>query len=106
MAVIQLSGQVTVSTAGTAVPCTTAGVSGAGSFYIKALPANTGVIYVGTTGGSDVTSSNGYPLSALDAILVTVTSLSELYVDATVSGEGIAWFRMGGQNIGIDAPAA
>ena len=106
MAVLVLSGQVTVTTAGSEVPVTTAGTAGPGTFLLKAMGGNTDTLYVGNDGAGAVTSSNGYPLAALDQIIVTVTDLSELRLDATTINQVLAWFKIAGQNVGVDAPAA
>ena len=56
---------------------------------VIAKRANTGYIYVG---GSDVSSAvYGAELAALDSITLPVSNLNELYIDATVSGEGISY---------------
>lgn len=86
------SGQITVATAGTAVagPSTPAGRV----FTLAANAANTGIMYVGNDGAGDVSSANGYPLKPGDRITVRVAhDLSELYFDASVNGEKVAWFR-------------
>lgn len=96
------SGQITVTTAGTAEAgpsYPTAGRGGsAGSnkqiaFYIKALSTNTGVAYVGNDGADDVSASNGFELDAGDPpILVYANALDELYFDVSSDGEGFSWF--------------
>lgn len=107
MAVIVLSGQKSVTTAGTAVALTTgANLVIPGVYQIKALPANTGVVYLGNDGAGDVTSSNGMPLSAGDSAVLTVTDLNQLYIDATADAQGVGWLRVAGMNVGIDPPAA
>ena len=106
MAVVVLSGQKSVTTAGTAVALTTAGASLAGSYLIKALPGNTGTVYIGNDGADDVTSSNGLPLSASNTIVMTVTDLAQVKIDATADAQGVGWLRIAGQMIGVDAPAA
>ena len=106
MAVVVLSGQKSVTTAGTAVALTTAGASLAGSYLIKALPGNTGTVYIGNDGSNDVTSSNGLPLSASNTIVMTVTDLAQVKIDATADAQGVGWLRIAGQMIGVDAPAA
>lgn len=83
------SGQTTVTTAGTAVVLGSQEVRC--GVWIKAAPANTGVMYIGNDGAGDVTSSNGFPLSASEVIEVFVTNLNQLWVDATVNGEKVAW---------------
>jgi len=106
MAVVVLSGQKSVTTAGTAVALTTAGASLPGSYLIKALPGNTGTVYIGNDGANDVTSSNGLPLSASNTIVMTVTDLAQVKIDATADAQGVGWLRIAGQMIGVDAPAA
>ena len=63
---------------------------------IKANAANTGVIYVGD---SSVASTNGYELSAGEGVAIplmlmpqtgSAVDLSAIYIDASVSGEGVS----------------
>ena len=89
-----LSGQTSVTTAGTAVALGSQVVGFA--ILVKALPANTGVMYVGNDGSGDVTSSNGFPLSAGDVVIFEhVSDLKEIKVDSSVNGEGVAWLILG-----------
>lgn len=84
------SGQKAVTTAGTAVVLGSQEIRG--SLLLKALPANTGVIYIGNDGANDVSSSTGFPLEAGEAMIIeTISNLNQLWVDATVNGEGVAW---------------
>lgn len=83
------SGQTTVTTAGTAVVLGSQTVNG--GVWIKALPANTGVMYVGNDGAEDVTSSNGFPLLAGETVNLYMSNLNQVWVDATVNGEKVAW---------------
>lgn len=86
------SGQITVTTAGTAVQGTaTAMYMG---FYIRALSTNSGVVYVGNDGASDVTSSNGYELAAGDDIYIECENLSELWFDAATNGDKFSWIAV------------
>lgn len=56
---------------------------------IIALDTNTGYIYIG---GSDVsTSVYGAKLAAKDSITLPVSNTSIIYMDASVSGEGISY---------------
>jgi hypothetical protein len=85
------TGQITVSAAGTAVngpdvPLT----NGA---YIKALGANAGKVYVGNDGAGDITSSNGFELSAGDLIIVQVSNLNQLWFDAATNGDKFCWMK-------------
>ena len=105
MAVIVVSGQRSVTTAGTAVALTTgAGVMLGGVYMIKAKPGNTGVIYIGNDGAGDVTSSNGLSLTADDVVIWTVTDPFELKIDATADAQGVTFARVAGQVVGIDPP--
>jgi hypothetical protein len=84
-----LSGQVTVTTAGTAVQ----GTDAAGNiFALKAHPDNTDAVWVGNVSG-DVTSSNGFPLEPGETLMVQVANLNELWFDADVNGERICWIK-------------
>lgn len=86
-----LSGQITVTTAGTAV----AGTNVEGKrFALKAHHSNTGVMWVGNDGAGDVTNNNGFPLSAGNTVEVYLDGLSALIVDASVNGEKLCWYRV------------
>jgi hypothetical protein len=85
-----LSGQTTVTTAGTAVALGTTQVNA--PIIVKALDTNTGAVAVGNDGGGDVTMSNGFRLQAGEVIpFAYVGSLASLYVDSEVNGEGVCW---------------
>ena len=79
------SGQATVTTAGTQVQLPTQAVK---AVSIKAKSTNTGLIYVGDSG---VTSSNGYILSAKEAVDFAIDNLNRIYVDSSVNGEGVSY---------------
>jgi hypothetical protein len=88
-------GRKIVTTAGTAVPLSATSV-GVTSVAITALSTNTGVIVVG---GSTVVASaatrRGTPLSAGGTATLSrddqVDDLSQVWLDATVSGEGVTY---------------
>jgi hypothetical protein len=62
---------------------------------VKALPSNTGTVYVGNDGAGDVASTNGLALSAGDAVVFAwVSSLSALMVDSAVNAEGVSWIML------------
>ncbi len=86
------SGQITVTTAGTAVqgPATPQGRL----FALRAHPDNTNDVWVGNDGADDVTASNGFPLSATADLLVEVSSLRGLWFDADTNGEKVCWFMV------------
>lgn len=61
------------------------------SILIKALEANTGVVYVGT---SKVTTSNGFPLEAGASIELEVSDPSTIYAVASAISQNIAWILL------------
>jgi hypothetical protein len=88
-----ISGQKTVTTAGTAVALGSQDIIG--SLMIKALDTNTGVVAVGNDGLNDVTVSNGLRLEAGDVIVFEyVGNLASLYLDSAVNGEGVSWIQL------------
>jgi len=96
MADADRSGQVTVTTAGTAVQGSD--VSGV-EFEFAAHPANTGAVYIGNVSG-DVASTNGFPLGyassglASPSVRLMVGNLQELYFDAAQNGDKICWIKV------------
>ncbi len=86
------SGVKTVVSAGTAEKLGSMRVNC--SVAVKALTTNTDLVYVGNV-DDDVSSSNGFPLSAGDVIIFDyVTRLDNIWVDATVNNEGVAWILL------------
>ena len=82
-----LAGQITVSTAGTAVQ---GSVSPAGhDVAVKAHPDNTDTVWIGQDGAGDVTSSNGFPLDPGEGIVVP--DLRQYWFDADSSGDKVCW---------------
>jgi hypothetical protein len=79
------SGQQNVTTAGTRVQLSSNACKG---ISIKAKVTNLGYIYVG---GSGVTSSNGLILSAGAAMSLTISNTNLIYIDSSISGEGISY---------------
>ena len=62
---------------------------------VKALAANSGIVYIG---GSDVSATNGYELSAGNELIVPIAemtggseSFDTLYVDAATNGDKVCW---------------
>jgi hypothetical protein len=88
-----LSGQKTVTTAGTAVALGTQAINA--PLMIKALDTNTGVVAVGSDGAGDVTVSNGLRLEAGESVVLEfVGSLAHLWLDSAVNGEGVSWLAL------------
>ena len=81
---------VTVTTAGTEVQVSATSVPIKG-ITIKALAANTGTMYVGS---STVASTNGYPLAAGQAISFDISNLNTVWVDASVNGEKVSYLAV------------
>ena len=108
MSIQVLAGQVSVTTAGSAVPFTTLGTAGPGTYLIKPLSSNTGTyMYIGNDGASDVTSSNGFQLKkGLDSIVITVRDLSEYYLDTDTTDDVMCYIRVMGEGQGVAPPAA
>jgi hypothetical protein len=84
------SGQITVTTAGTAVQGpATSGIS----IAIKALANNAGLVYVGNDAAGDVTSANGFELAPGEGVVVN-KSLSTLWFDAATNGDKLSWLEL------------
>jgi hypothetical protein len=88
-----ISGQKAVTAAGTAeVLAASRQVNG--PLMVKALSANTGLVFIGQVTG-DVSSANGMQLAAGEvAIFSNVGNLSEIWVDSAVNGEGVCWLLL------------
>ena len=86
------SGQITVTTAGTAVQ----GTDQIGSlFAVKAHPNNADTIWLGNDDAGDVTSSNGFPLNPSDAaVIVEAANLTQFRFDADANGDKVCWLRL------------
>ena len=85
-----ISGQKTVTTAGTAEALGSAVIFG--PLIVTALDTNTGIVAIGNDGAGDVTVSNGLRLAAGQSVIYGfVENLNKLYLDSAVSGEGVSW---------------
>lgn len=88
-----LSGQKTVTTAGSAVALGSQEINL--PLMIKALDTNTGVVVIGNDGASDVTVSNGMRQEAGESVIFEfVGNLASLMLDAAVNGEGVSWLAL------------
>ncbi len=86
-----MSGQKTVTTAGTEVALADSQVV-AGPVMVKALPAITGLVYIGNDGAGAVSSTTGLPLAAGESVTMNLLgNLADSRLDAAVNGEGVAW---------------
>lgn len=92
MAVTALSGRKTVTSAGTPEALGASSAEVFGALVIKALAANTGIAEVGD---ASTAAASGFQLSAKEQMVFeNVHNLSQIWVDATVNGEGVCWYRM------------
>lgn len=84
------SGQITVTTAGTAVQGpTTSGIR----IAVKAMTNNAGLVYVGNDDSGDVTSANGFELAPGEGVVVN-KSLKALWFDAATNGDKLCWLEL------------
>jgi len=87
-----LSGQKTVTTAGTEVALGDQQIGA--PLMVKALTTNTSLVYVGESSGG-VSSSTGMPLDAGEVVIFEfVGQLGAIWVDSAVNGEGVAWLAL------------
>lgn len=90
---MNFSGQKNVTVAGTAERLHS-GLAVNGALMVKAKPANSGNIYLGNAEGG-VSSSSGMILEPGEAVVFNhVGDLREIWVDAAVNGEGVAWLLL------------
>lgn len=84
-----VTGQKTVTTAGTRVQLTTTN-TGTHTVVIRALLGNTAgaKIYVG---GSNVSSSNGLELGPGDAVTIVTGNLANIYLDASTNTQSVSY---------------
>jgi len=83
-----MSGQITVTTAGTQVAGPSSNV--AGGFAVKAHPDNTDTVWVRALGDS----TKGYPLNPGEALVLRGATLTAYEFDADVSGEKVCWMAL------------
>jgi len=84
-------GRKAVTTAGTRAPLSASAVSCCWGI-LAAFPGNTGTVVIGS---SEVVASlatrRGIPLNKGDSVGLSVTDLNAIYLDSTVSGEGVTF---------------
>lgn len=84
------TGRKVVTTAGTAVAI--ASSTTCKWVAITAETDNTGYIVVGDSGViASLSTREGVPLNAGDSIVIPIDNLSDVYIDSTVSGEGVTF---------------
>jgi hypothetical protein len=88
------NGQTGVATAGTAVRLAASSELCNGPVLVKALPVNSGVMYLG---GPGVNAANGLPLAKGEWVTFCfIGDLNQLWLDASVNGEKVAWIKLEG----------
>jgi protein involved in polysaccharide export with SLBB domain len=92
-----ISGQLTVSSAGTAEQGPSAPEGSV--FLVKALPGNSGNVFVGNDGSDDVASGNGYVLAPGDEVELhffgeASNALSACWFDVGTGGDGVCWLKV------------
>lgn len=83
------SGQNTIASAGTAEVL--AASTTTKSVALKALHGNSNMIYVGK---SDVDSTNGFVLDAGEGLVLEVDNLTDIYIDADTSSDGVSYIAI------------
>ena len=88
-----ISGQKTVTTAGTELALGTAQIDG--PLMVKALDTNTGVVALGNDGAGVLTTSTGIRLTAGEVVVFAwVGNLGSIMIDSAVNGEGVSWIAL------------
>lgn len=85
----QISGQVTVTSAGTAVQASST-LTGVRRYFLKPDPGNTGNIYVGNN-DADVSATGGVILEKTHPGFLWTGNLTMLYVDSAEDGDILCW---------------
>ena len=86
-------GRTVVTTAGTRVALGT--ISGVKEIIITAETDNTGVIVVGgITVVAALATRRGVPLFAGESLTIPAYNLPDVYLDSTVSGDGVTYLYM------------
>ncbi len=82
--------QKNVTASGTPVKLPAQSVDGDQSILIKAKTTNTGIITVGNSSDSALNSGSGhFKLAAGEALELSSNNSGNVWIDATVSGEGV-----------------
>lgn len=85
------TGQKNVTAAGTGEQLGSQAIPNGFSVVIKAKTTNTGLIQVGNSKANAESASVSYRLSAGSFVTLFITNTNLVWIDATVSGEGVDW---------------
>lgn len=88
----KISDQVTVTTAGTAVPLGNQQVNGL--VIIKALDTNTAIVAIGNDGTNNVSLTTGTRLQQGELFPMDIGNLADVWLNSEVSGEGVSWMKI------------
>ena len=83
---VMLSGQKTVGTSAVSLGASALLTTGV---YVRAMSANTGVVYVGKD--NTVTASTGYYLAAGDSVFVSINDLTKVFLIASAAAQGVCF---------------
>lgn len=84
------SGRLNVTTAGTAEQLPDQAVPNGFAVVVKALDGNTGNIFIGKDKAT-AEGASSFPIGAAQALTLKVDNVNDIWVDAAVDGEGVAW---------------
>lgn len=73
-------------------PTALAGSTPCDSVVVRALPGNSGIVYLGDAA---VTTANGYELSPGDALALDVNDVDGIFFDVDTTGDGVSWLALG-----------
>lgn len=85
------TGQKTVAVAGTAEQFPAQAIPTGYQVAIKALDGNTNKVHIAKSAADAQTDANAYELSAGQTLILKITNLNLLYIDANVNGQGVAY---------------
>jgi hypothetical protein len=82
--------QKNVTTSGTPVQLPTQSVDSDQEVLVKAKSANTGLITLGYSSATALNSNTSHvKLAAGDSVVLSASDTSQIWIDATVNGEGV-----------------
>ena len=83
--------QLTVTTAGTPQQFPDVPIPYDHEVFIEAFDTNSGTVYVGNSSVEATDTTSSYPLLAGQGFAWKIKNLKQLWLNATVSGEGVRW---------------
>lgn len=85
------TGRKTVTTAGTAEQMTSQAIPDGFGVVIKAISTNTGRVRVGNSKANAESATTAFTLGSNESITLKISNLNLVWLDVTVSGEGVEW---------------